>query len=774
MSAKKEVLERERERERPVQPREIQPSRPQDIKTSREQEDTELYNRYANRHNEYNDKLAELITRRSYIENELISVDAAIKYHQQEQARVAQEYKDKQEAIAAQRRLEDQRAAAHDQMELERSRESGKMSSQGRTRRASIRDITHQQNGSGGGWTSINARPRSRREDDDEHHADPGNLLGKGYQPMDDAEPNGRSTQRTGLPRHGPNGHGMEADDSEASLAYRPRKADEQRPLKPKQRHSLPSFSAGSRGSPKQETPIESKPRSPSGRRSLPSGRSQATSAEAAVPPDMTEINKDTLILKHDGQKYVEPPMYEGVPLERIDKNHPYWDPEWEPLEDIIVPQLEKWQEKLDTLRRTPEAVRHTVFLANRQVNRGQAVVDFLKGGDFHPYQYVGKEMMKKFYKTFINYDTMFRLVNVHEELKKFDLDVTPLEWLRQRMFEVSRDQGDKFSLSKYTHDLYHDYKLKALREKHGFGNIGRPSGYKVGEKNPDKIKNGKIKRESSVGDLRRKGRRISQVDMGGDPSMMEHYHAMHPHQHPHQRQEYLEPVTPRQSKRLRLEADAVAGLPGGVHPHAHAQAQAQAHAQAQAQALAFAHAQQAQQAHPAQEHAAAPIPVKAEPEPEVDDLEYDGYTSRDSFSAGRIMHLDFRIYQIKTSELTTSTEITQYWTWSQEKSMFEHQVLRDVHPKVTWGYYQQHITFDLKLDEIVEAFYAKDCLKVIVVTKTDRGRILVHFKRDRTLKRFLSFSRRKGVQLVKSSGDRMEDAWNKMESKVMADDSDS
>lgn len=499
----------------------------------------------------------------------------------------------------------------------------------------------------------------------------------------------------------------------------------------------------------KQETPIESKPRSPSGRRSLPSGRSQAASTEATIPPDTSEINKDTLILKHDGHAYLEPPMYEGVPLERIDKNHPYWDPEWEPLEDIIVPQLEKWQEKLDILRRTPEAVRHTVFLANRQVNRGQAVVDFLKDGDFHPYQYVGKEMMKKFYKTFINYDTMFRLVNVHEELKKFELDVTPLEWLRQRMFEVSRDQGDKFSLSKYTHDLYHDYKLKALREKHGFGNIGRPSGYKVGEKNTDKMKNGKVKRESSVGDLRRKSRRISQVDMGGDPAMMDHYHHTM-HQHPQQRQEYLEPVTPRQSKRLRLEADAMAVSGGGMHPHAHVHAQGQVQTQAHPQALAIAHAQHAQQV---QGHAAAPVPVKIEPEPEVDELDHDGYTSTDSFSAGRIMHLDFRIYQIKTSELTTSTEITQYWTWSQEKSMFEHQVLRDVHPKVTWGYYQQHITFDLKLHEIDQVVYNKDCLKVIVVTKTDRGNILVHFKRDRTLKRFLSFSRRKGVQLIKSPG---------------------
>jgi len=187
--------------------------------------------------------------RRVLVETEFHAVESAIKYHHQEQARVAQEYKDKQNILEAQRRLEDQRAAQEQmELDLERSRD-GKTNGQGRTRRASIRDITHQQNGSGGGWTSINARPRSRRDDDEEHHADPGNLLGKGYQPMDDAEPNGRSTQRTGLPRHGTNGHDVDPDDSEASLAYRPRKADEQRPLKPKQRNSLPGFSAGNRGS---------------------------------------------------------------------------------------------------------------------------------------------------------------------------------------------------------------------------------------------------------------------------------------------------------------------------------------------------------------------------------------------------------------------------------------------------------------------------------------------------------------------------------------------
>jgi hypothetical protein len=412
--------------------------------------------------------------------------------------------------------------------------------------------------------------------------------------------------------------------------------------------------------------------------------------------------------------------MYYGVPLEKIDESHPYWDAEWLPLEGIIGPQLDGWHEKLSELRQNKEAVRHTVFLANRQVNRGQTVMDFLNNPerDFHPYQYVGKELMGKIYKTFVNYDTMFRLVNVHEELKKFELDVTPLEWLRQRMYEVSLAHGDKFSLSKYTHDLYHDAKLKQLREKHGFGNIGRPSGYKVGEKNPDKGK-AKLKREQLAGKAsggsRRKNRRsIGQVDADGmeDGSPAAANNLMAAYQRNQAgAEEYLEPVTPRLQKRQRLEA-----APTQSTPQVH-------------------------------------IKHEPEPEPQVDDLQFDGYTSTDSFSAGRIHHLDFRIGQIKTPQLTTSAEVTQYLTFRGEKSAFEHQVLRDVHPKVTWGFYQKTVNLDLKLDEIRSISYAPECQKIVVLVKENtRTDMVVYFKRERTMKRFLHFVRKKGVPLVKGT----------------------
>lgn len=648
------------------------------------------------------ERLHGLGERRSILENELAALNASVAMTEKELEAAQEQYHGAMTRLQHERALEDR----HKWMDP--------------SRRASNRDMGSQpQPPAAGGWTSINgARPRAH--DDEEPPADPGNLLGKGYRPAEESDANGR-VRLPGVT----NGHAMDVDDLEQGLAYRPRKPDEPRLLKPKQqRHSLPGFSAVNRGSrecpsvrfrgpspdlltlfpAKHEIPLEPKARSPSGRRSLPAGRGHAAPSEPEEPVDDAEINQETFILKHDGKIYTEPAMYYGVPLERISPEHPYWDPSWQPLEDIIKPQLEKWQEKLTLLRQTPEAVRHTVFLANRQVNRGQAVVDFLKDGDFHPYQYVGKEMMEKFYKTFVNYDTMFRLVNIHEELKKFDLDLKPLEWLRQRMYEVSQAQGDKFSLSKYTHDLYHDPKLKQLREKHGFGNIGRPSGYKIGEKNPDKGK-AKVKRESTGGTRRKNRRSIGQVDMD-EPSMMEaHYYHMHHQQYPLAHGEFLDPQTPRLQKRPRLDAP--------------------------------------------------PVVVKPErtPEPVVDDLECDGYTSTDSFSAGRISHLDFRVYQVKSPALTTSTEVTQYWTWDQDKELFEHQVLRDVHPKVTWGYYQKSANFDIKLDELLQIQYAVEDQKVIVSTKDEaRPVVMAHLKRERTKRRFLAFVKKRGVKIVKTN----------------------
>lgn len=432
------------------------------------------------------------------------------------------------------------------------------------------------------------------------------------------------------------------------------------------------------------------------------------TPAPESIIADEHEITRETLVLRDNGLVITEPPMFAGVPLEKINENHPFWNPEWEPLERTVQAALDKWKERLENLRNKPDAVRHTMFLANRQVNRGQSVLDFIRDGCFHPLQFANREMMDKFYKTFINYDTVFRLVNVHEELKKFDLGVTPLQWLRQRLYEISVAQGDKFSLSKTTHDLYHDSKLKALREKHGFGNIGRPSGYKVGDKSgakgAPKLKPKKETPDQSPvdqgGSRRRSRRSIGQVDAEDDtlrPAAVTG-------------SEYLDPVTPRLPKRPRL--DSVASRVK------------------QEEDLA------------AQESEAI-----------LADLEYEGYSSRDSFSNGRIMHLDFRVHQIKTRVLTTRPNVTQYWTWKPEEHKFEHQVLRDVHPNVTWGYYREPDRFSCDLGQIKEIRYASDGQKIMVVRTDEKsGDMFVFFKRERTKKRFLAFVKKKGVRLVRHS----------------------
>ncbi|KAH8202197.1 hypothetical protein TruAng_003672 [Truncatella angustata] len=680
------------------------------IALRRRNEHLELQKVFEQKYESLRARLVNQYDRRSTLQTELQAVSRTIHMHEQDQERLSVEWD------TALHQLNQKFAEEDRQQQMYAAQDRERAEANGNGRPGSARGTSTPQSG---GWTSINGS-RGRKREDEELPIDAGNIMSGTYQSADDGHANGKP-----LPFR-PNGSGMDIDESDASLAGR------SRPLKPKQqqqqqqqqqqRHSLPGFhSEASR-----DSPVDPKGRSPSGRRSLPGARSHSQAPHEPNPADHIEINRDTIELKDNGIIYTEPPMYAGVPLARIAPEHEYWDPEWLPLEDHIMPQLEQWQQKLDKLRQDKSAVRHTVFLANRQVNRGQAIIDYLKSPnpEFHPYQYVGKEMMVKFYKTFINYDTMFRLINVHEELKKFDLDVTPLEWLRQRMYEVSTAQGDKFNLSKYTHDLYHDSKLKVLREKHGFGNIGRPSGYKVGEKNPDKGKAKQRREQMGLTSRRSKARRsIGQVDMD-DSQSIDGYP-----QHP--QQEYLDPLTPRMQKRARIEEMTMMPQPIPQHmPH---------------QML-------------------PPMQQPQQPQQVVDDLEYDGWSSTDSFSAGTISHLDWRIHQIKTPQLTTSSEVTQYWTYKKESRTFLHQVLRDVHPKVIWGVYQKPLDFDLKLDELIEAQYSSGNLRVAMQLRDPaRPTVLAQFKRERTKRRFLAFLRKQNINVTKIASDNLDDAWEAM-----------
>ncbi|KAI0017550.1 hypothetical protein F4780DRAFT_782180 [Xylariomycetidae sp. FL0641] len=694
------------------------------VRHAREQEDQKLQMDYARNQDYARMQLVGLYDRKSQLEAEVVTVENNIRFYENEQERFAHDHEAAQKQRRDARAVEDRDMKAAFLSRRARDYQSpglpGPSPSPSQANKAAQEDAP---SSGGGGFTSINgsSRRRTRRDENNEPSPpDAGNILSSVYQnPVDDED---APTSRA-MPLRSVSSRSRHPPDPEAD-AFNGNWSKE-RPLKPKQeRHSLPSFSSIARSpAATPDAAPEPVPKVRSGRKSLPTAKASVSSGDSPVPEstesDVEEITRANLLLRDDGHVLTAPEMYAGTPLERIHPQHPYWSPDWEPLEDSIQPQLDKWRERLEGLRRDPNAVRHTVFLANRQCNRGQAVIDFLRDGDFHPYQFVGKEMMNKFYKTFINYDTMFRLVNILEELKKFELDITPLEWLRQRIYNLAQAQGDKFNLSKLVHNLYHDALLKQLRTKHGFGNIGRPSGYKVGEKDP--TRSGRVrksKKETEAGSktprTRKMRRSIGQVDAEDARSSMGDMDLQAQQALP---SEYLEPVTPRLSKRQRLE----------------------------------------------------PTPP---PEQTEDELDYDGYSTRDSFSSGRIMHLDWRVSQIKTRSLTTSTQVTQYWTWKGDNNKFEHQVLRETHPKVTWGFYQKPINFDLELSDVLEIQYSPDSEKILALTKDQqRGDVLACFKRERTKRRFLAFAKKKGIKLAKKSCAEVDQAWNEMISETMPDE---
>ena len=429
------------------------------------------------------------------------------------------------------------------------------------------------------------------------------------------------------------------------------------------------------------------------------------------------EITRETLTLRHDGTMYTAPEIMRGVPIARITPSHPYWEPSWKPLEESIQARLDSWREKLAQQLRDKE--KH--FMAGRQVNRGTAIMDFLKNGSIHPYQFIAKPW---FTTSLFTYDTVYRLVAILDELPKLGITVSPLDWARQRMHELYLEQGEQFNVAKTVHDFYHDPKLAYLRHKAGHRSIGRPAGMKRGEKRGNHRKVSQKRKESAsvsaTPDGKRKKRRYSSAGSSHHGTPLEREQppdlAMMP------RQSGIPPIQPRPSDLPSAPSQQTPALGStGV---------------------------------PGRSSTVSDVP---------DDFETSGYTTSDSFSRDKVMKVDWRVYQIKTASQTTNTEITQYWHWvdtvqdddgTKIEHMFEHQVLRDVDPP-SWGVYKEPIDFHLRLKEIEYIEWAPECQKIIVHTKEIpdveyRGNVLAHFKRNRTKKRFLSFLNRRGVDIRK------------------------
>ncbi|KGQ02943.1 hypothetical protein BBAD15_g11838 [Beauveria bassiana D1-5] len=421
---------------------------------------------------------------------------------------------------------------------------------------------------------------------------------------------------------------------------------------------------------------------------------------EYVTPSSCDDITKENLELRHDGKVYTYPTCIEGVPVEKITSDHPYWEPKWPNLRLLVEPILRSWEEKYQAAEeasRRGEAVGSVKYQYGRQVNRGNLILKFLEQGTISPYQLLRKRYMAVGKGSITSYDTLFRLCETIESLAKYKTDVDPVDWLRQRLHELIEAQGTGFNFSKTIHDFYNDLKLQALRQKSGFKSIGRPSGIKMPRQ-----------RAGSANEA---------------PSA----HRSRKRKSPHS---YDAPSAPADSigEPRTVDTDADRG--------------------------------------PDQKKQKAAARV-------LDSLETGEVSDVDSWSGAPIAEYDFGIYQIKTRLFISSGNVTQYWVWVPENSMFEHQVLVETNP-VVWGVHREPIDFSLRLKDVVKVSWNLKALRVYVVmsdrqtcSKKDkpRGDIMVAFKRENTLRRFVTLCRREEIELVEETWKKMEHLWRTMQS---------
>lgn len=196
------------------------------------------------------------------------------------------------------------------------------------------------------------------------------------------------------------------------------------------------------------------------------------TPADPTPHIDPEKLVSPVITMRHDGQVYTQPELMAGVPLEKIDKDHPYWDPSWKDPTELIRTTLAGHEEKHSQIMQDKDKPVNSKYFHGRQINRGRLCLEFLDKGPFHPFQVVGKKWLSPGITT---YDTLHRLAYTLDELAKFRITVTPEDWLRQRLCEIMAADGEGFNLANSVKSLYHDPKVQALRQLSGFGNVGRP-----------------------------------------------------------------------------------------------------------------------------------------------------------------------------------------------------------------------------------------------------------------------------------------------------------
>ncbi|KAG6004304.1 hypothetical protein E4U43_000764 [Claviceps pusilla] len=476
-------------------------------------------------------------------------------------------------------------------------------------------------------------------------------------------------------------------------------------------------------------TPVNSCSRPPS--REIQSPTVHPVQHPRRLLTPLAEITRNNLVLRHNHVVYTYPECVAGVPLAKIDESHPYWDPRWPSIQSIIAPQLDDWmvKHKKALIAKANGEGGSKKEQTLRQVNRGTTVLEFLEQGEISPYQLLSKRYTRSGKGNITAYDTVFRMCKTLQELANFRLDISPVEWLRHRLHEIILEEGVKFNYARTMHDFYHDPKFAALRLKNGFRSIGRPSGFTAGK---------------------RTGRR---ANANITSSTAKRRRRVHPQTH-----------TPRTTP--SASCSPISSPPQEDFNQSPILRQRRNHLPT------------AEPAHMAVLEGLKTLsPVST---PLNDEFYTDGFTDTDSWSGAPLQRLDWRVYQVKTRLFTSQPNVTQYWHWKEDERVFEHQVLQDTKP-VIWGLLRAPVDFDIPLDDIVLVNWNIDALRVHLVMSLfgsskmsqqdgkPRGDVMASFKRETTMRRFLSYCRQRRLKLAQIAADDMEQRWTEMQSETLS-----
>ncbi|KAH7191165.1 hypothetical protein DER44DRAFT_815687 [Fusarium oxysporum] len=476
-------------------------------------------------------------------------------------------------------------------------------------------------------------------------------------------------------------------------------------------------------------TPANIRSRPPSSERGRPTPpslpidpSSQPPESPPALP--LEEITRENMVLKNDGVVYTYPECVAGVPLVKINEEHPYWEANWPNVKTLIEPQLARWREKHQAaIEAGPKQDKggSSKYQIGRQVNRGIKILEFHEKGPISPYQLLGKRYIQAGKSGITSYDTLFRLSETISELEKFNLDISPVDWMRQRLHELIQTQGLNFNLPRTIHDFYHDSKLTSLRYKHGFKNIGRPSGAMkacLSHGSPSTTPKPPQKRKSMH----------SATTTPREDSFVNHT-----------------PLPGQISSGYRTPASVPAPVPQPVFS---------THLNKKPKYMAPAHHR-----------------------PDHDEFQFEAWSDTDSCSGGSITKYDWRLAVVKTRLYTSHINVTQYWTWVGQIQCFQHQVLKDVKP-AKWGLFRDEIDFHVHIAAIEEMEWSIEALRVHIIMKKDvgelapdgkpRGDVMASFPRARTMRRFLFFCRERGMKMAKKEPEELNNLWDSMVSEQL------